>query len=610
LASRRERPVTAEHASGLGQPLRRRDWSVAFKQLLILLSVVLVVGQLCGHEFNNLDDVFTIYNNPKLNPSTVANILYYWNPANAEGELWVPVTNTFWGILAFAGRLEVPDPIINTWLNPWVFHSANVLVHLATALVVFQLLREILAKDWAACAGAVLFAVHPVQVETVAWTSGGKDLLCGLFTLLSVLAFVQSGKLPEDAPRRRRLRWASLGWMVLGMLSKPTAVVTPVFLVVLDRAVFARPWKQIARSVWPWFAMAIPCMVWTKLIQPAPRIWVPPVMYRPLIATDALAFYMQKIVLPLQNCFDYGRHPQLVIDRGWIYYTWAAPAIAALVLWHVRRRLPLVVAGVVLAAAGLLPVLGFVPFDYQARTTVTDHYLYLPMAGVALAIATALAKVPARAARPVAAIASIVLLAFGIRAWFAAGVWKDNRTLYSNVIHVNPDSWLACNNLGDDYFTRGCYLLRLSDAQKQNNEIDQSEETHQFAVVEFEQAEKYFRDASRACPQFPEAKANTARALAKRGLLAEATPVACEAIALSLTPRGLPTAKTALYGRLLADLYLRQGMYQGAIACLERVLEITPGDPLARRQLEVARQKLRDPASPPPATEQAQSSPG
>lgn len=593
----------------MGQPVRHRDWSVILKQILIILAVVVVIGQLCGHEFNNLDDDFTIYNNPKFNPPTVAGIVYYWNPANAEGALWIPVTNTFWGILAFIARLNVPDPVINTWLNPWIFHSANVLVHIVTALVVFALLREILGRDWAACAGAVLFAIHPVQVETIAWTSGGKDLLCGLFTLLSALSFVRSSKLPEHEPRRRRLRWASLGWMVLGMLSKPTAVVTPVFLVVLDRAVFGRPWKEIAKSVWPWFAMAVPCMVWTKLIQAGEQMWVPPMIYRPLIATDALAFYMQKIVLPLQNCFDYGRCPEVVMAKGWLYYTWFAPVIATMVLWLGRRRLPLVVAGITLAVAGLLPVLGLVPFHYQVYTTVADHYLYLPMAGVALAVAAALAKVPARAraTRLVAAIACLVLLAFGIRAWVVADVWKDNLTLYSNVIKVNPDSWLAYNNIGHDHFTQGCYLLDLSAAQKQNNESDQAEKTHQRAMSEFEQAEKYFREACRASPKFAQARVNVATSLAQRGLLAEATEVTREAIALTFTRRGLPTKDTGVYGRLLGDLYLGQEKYQQAIECYERVLQILPDDHLAAQQLDVAREKLRNPPSTGPATEQIQS---
>lgn len=582
-----------------------RDWSVLLKQALIVLAVVVVVGQMCGHEFNNLDDDRTIYNNPKFNPPTAMGVLSYWNPANAEGSLWVPVTSMFWGILAFVARLDVPDPVINTWLNPWIFHSANVLVHIVTALVVFALLREILGKDWAACAGAVLFAIHPVQVETVAWTSGGKDLLCGLFTLLSVLSYVQSGKLPADAPRRQRLRWASLGWMALGVLSKPTAVVTPVLLIVLDRAMFGRPWKQTIQSIWPWFAIAIPCVIWTKLIQPGEQMWAPPLIYRPLIATDALAFYLQKIVLPLQNCFDYGRRPEVVIAKGWLYYTWVAPAIVAMVLWRIRRRLPLVVAGVALAAAALLPVLGLVPFHYQVYTTVADHYLYLPMAGIALAAAGAMAKVPARAARPAAAIACIMLVAFAMRAWAVADVWKDNRTLYNNVIQVNPGSWLALNNLGHDYLVQGGYLLDLSSAQNQSGLSEQAEKTHQRAMAEFKHAEKSFRDAFEANPRYVQAKVNVATALAQRGLLTEAIAVTREAIELTLTPGGTPTRNTGIYGHLLANLYFGQEKYQLAAEWYELVLRILPGNPVVKQELEAAREKLRSPASTGPTTGQA-----
>lgn len=593
-----------------GESDHKRDADHVLKRLLIILAVVVVLGQTCGHEFNGLDDGYTIYNNPTFNPPTFTGILSYWNPANAEGDLWVPVTYTFWGILAFIARLNVPDPVINTWLNPWIFHSASVLLHMATALAVFKLIREIVKNDWAACAGAMVFAIHPVQMETVAWASGGKDLLCGLFTVLSALSYIQARKHPEHSPGRRRgrgrgyrrSRWASLLWMALGLLSKPTAVVTPVFLIVLDRIVYQRSWKQAIRSTWPWFVMAIPCVIWTKLIQPVDDIWTPSIIYRPLLATDALAFYMLKIVLPLQNCVDYGRRPEVVIGQGWLYYTWIAPALAALVLWMGRRRWPLVVAGIVLAAAGLLPVLGLVPFRFQFYTTVSDHYLYLPMAGIAIALAASLVHLPLHAVRYAIPAACIVLVALGIRANFVAGLWKDNRTLFSYVLTINPDSYLAFNALGRDSFLQGCYLRNLSFAEKQANAGEQVQETYQRAMVELGRADRYFRDACRANPRYVSAWLNLAATLAQRGLHAQAIAVTRDAMERTLLPGGIATKDTGMYARMLANLYLDQGNFQEAVEWYEQVLRIFPGDRRAVEQLEFAREKLRNPASTQPST--------
>jgi hypothetical protein len=244
-------------------------------------------------------------------------------------------------------------------------------------------------------------------------------------------------------------------------------------------------------------------------------------------------------MLPLQNCFDYGRRPELAIAHGWIYYTWVAPVLAAMVLWIGRRRLPIVVAGLALAVVGLLPVLGLVPFHYQVYTTVADHYLYLPMAGVGLALAGALLKVPARAGRWIGVISCIVLIGYGIRAWAVADVWKDNRTLYGNVIKVNPSSWLALNNLGHDYFMQGCYLLDLSALQKENGESADAEKTHQRAMSELENAEKYFRETCRINPRFAQAKVNVATSMAQRGLLAPTGQLRGRRIQKRNLPRGV-----------------------------------------------------------------------
>ena len=152
--------------------MKEKATTLAVQRLVIVLAVLAVLGQIASHEFVGFDDPNTIYRNPRFNPPTVDNILYYWS--HDEGLLYIPVTYTAWGLVATVARVESPD-VTGSSQNPWLFHALNVLLHLGAALLVFEWLRVILRVNWPACVGALVFALHPLQVETVAWASGTKD---------------------------------------------------------------------------------------------------------------------------------------------------------------------------------------------------------------------------------------------------------------------------------------------------------------------------------------------------------------------------------------------------------------------------------------------------
>ena len=180
-----------------------------FRAALILSVLVFAsLGRLCMDEFVQWDDPQTIANNPAFNPPTILRIAAYWcKPAEA---LYTPLTYSVWGSLSYIAQVSQPDESGST-LNPWVFHFANVLIHLAATLFVFSILNRILRNNWAALFGATIFAVHPVQVEAVAWASGTKDLLCTLFIAASIDAFIDyrtSGE-KRSSLAGRRWRWRS-----------------------------------------------------------------------------------------------------------------------------------------------------------------------------------------------------------------------------------------------------------------------------------------------------------------------------------------------------------------------------------------------------------------
>src|SRR5205814_7058888 len=162
----------------------------------------------------------------------------------------------------------------------------------------------------------------PLQVEPVAWISGMKDLLCGFFVVVALWQYCLA------IARGARLHYLiSTICFILGMLSKPTAAMTPILAVAIDRWMLQRDWNRVRRSIWPWLGLAIPCVIWTRIFQFAGGVMRTPLWTRPLIATDALAFYLWKLVLPLELAMDYGRFPARAMREHWIYWTWLLPAI-------------------------------------------------------------------------------------------------------------------------------------------------------------------------------------------------------------------------------------------------------------------------------------------
>jgi protein O-mannosyl-transferase len=440
--------------------------------VLIAALSLIAMGRLCVHEFTNWDDNRTVAENPIFNPPAAGHILQHWRQPFME--LYVPVTYMVWGALAFATYDD------QTGLNPHVFHTFNVLLHTANSVLVLLLLRRLLNAraagslqrpgkapplESAAFAGAALFVVHPVQVETVGWISGMKDLLCGFLVLLALLGYVAFAQNASDRPRRgwRYYTLATLAF-VLAMLAKPTAVMTPVMAVTIDRLALGRRWPLVLLAALPWLLLAIPCVIWTKMVQPATHVIdAPPLWLRPLVASDALAFYLGKLVWPASLAIDYGRPPAVAIHQGWVYFTWIAPVAVAVILCVARRRMPLALTGGLLAAVGVLPVLGLVRFDFQKYSTVTDHYLYLPLVGVSLALAAVLARLPVRRwAVP----AGALLLILCIRSIAQAAHWRDSETLMGHTIAVNPDSWSGHKNLAAALLRRGAMDDALQAAER------------------------------------------------------------------------------------------------------------------------------------------------
>jgi hypothetical protein len=414
--------------------------------ILLVLATLLCFCRLFRAEFTLLDDAQTVQHNPRLNPPTLEHLRSYWPPirsgkVNHEFGLYMPMTYTFWSGIATVAQTHSSDPLYPNAmeLNPYLFHAANVVLHALSGLIVFAISRELVKSDWPAFFGAAVFLFHPVQVEAVAWVSGAKDLLAGLFSLLAIwryMRFATSGRKSDYA--------IALSSFTAALLSKPSAVTVPLILLALDFLALRRPWRRVVSALGAWFFLAALCAVIGRFAQPATEVPTPPLWARPFIVGDSLAFYLWKLLWPLHLGFDYGRRPAVIMPHAWFYLTWLVPISIAIVLWRMRARWPLICAGALIFALAPLPTLGFLKFLFQQYSTTANHYLYVAMFGVAMIVAAALAQIRTKS---IWIAATLIVIAFGLLSMIQTGHWLDDRALFTHMANVNPQSCLAHSNL-------------------------------------------------------------------------------------------------------------------------------------------------------------------
>lgn len=403
--------------------------------LLVLLAPLAVFLQLGGHEFLGYDDPSNIYQNPHLVDFSLDNLLYFWQGPYLR--LYIPLTYNFWLLLAKLSQLL--NSADGTPTNPHLFHLANLLVHLGATTLLFLILRELLDNVRAAAVGAVLFAIHPLQVEPVAWASAMKDLLSGFWSLLALWQYLRYCRAPEKGQQIGHYLSATLA-LALALLAKPSAVMVPLMAGLLGGLLLKRPWRRVLGELSPWLLCAVPVIMVTSQAQAwVAHVYKPPIWQRFLIAGDALSFYLAKLLLPLNLGPDYGRLPELVLTKEWVYLTGIIPYLLALVLFWKLPRPGLTAAGLFLLP--LLPVLGLQPFAFQAISTVADRYLYLAMLGPALAAALMYSHYQRQKIFALLLVALLVLLAG--QSAIQTRYWKNPFVFEAHAIQVNPQSWNA-----------------------------------------------------------------------------------------------------------------------------------------------------------------------
>ena len=437
-------------------------------------------------------------------------------------------------------------------LAPFGDHLTYLLLHMGNPLLVFALVLRLSTHLLPALVAALLFGVHPLHVESVAWVTERKDMLSTLFFLGSVLLYLR-----YQQDRQARFYALSLVTFVLSLLSKPMGITLPFILFLCDY-LCARAWtpRTLVEKVPFVMVSALFSVVTVLSLQSSGNINAARFSAlgdNVLVACWGLAFYLGKTLAPVGLSALYPYPPEISLRLPAFFLPPILLLALAAGVWISRRYTRAVVFGSLFFFITLLPLLRIIPI----RGAVTaDHFMYIPSIGLFYLAGVAFQRVYTwktrwEGAKKVflRAVLSLTILTLSVLTWQRCNVWQDSETLWLNVLEAHPEVPIVHNNLGAAYGRKG--LLEE-------------------AIVEYEKA-------LALDPKYVLAHNNLGFAYGRKGLLEEAIVEYKKALALD--------PKSVIARNNLGNVYGMKGLLEEAITEFKKALAVAPDYPLAHNNL-------------------------
>ena len=470
-------------------------------------------------------------------------------------------------------------------LHPLPYHAVNVVLHAANAVLIWMILRRLRAPGaWAA---AAIWAVHPVNVGSVAWITELKNTQSGVFFFLSLLFWLRYRARP-------RIAWYTLALLccAAAILSKPSTVILPAVLLWIAWW-WRERWTRMDRlRLIPFFALAAGMSVLTVveqrgyILQVGTNEWNLGLAERFVIAGKAVSFYAAKLLWPVNLAAVYPRWDvQAMSFLFWLPLAGLVTGSALLWAWRQQPWARATLFGLGFFITALLPVLGFFDIYYFCFSFVADHFQYLASIGViALGVAAGASMLRQRAAR--AAATGIVIAGLGFLNWQRCRVFQDEDTLWRDTLEKNPACWIAYNNWG-------LALVKAGNIQKAIEQYNQAleirpgypEAQNNLGIAlaqqgKIEEAIGHFKQALLIGPNLLQAHLNLGNALRQTGDIEDA--IAQDQQAVQLRP------DYAEAHRDLGAALLQGGAAEEGIEHLEESLRLKPDQPDTHNNLGVA----------------------
>jgi tetratricopeptide (TPR) repeat protein len=547
-----------------------------------------VFGQTLAHDFVNFDDHVYVYDNPLvIRGLCTEGIIGAFTHTHARN--WHPLTTV-------SHMLDCQL----YGLNAGGHHLTNVILHTISVLLLFLVLKQMTGAVWQSAFVAVLFAVHPLHVESVAWIAERKDVLSAAFFMLTLAAYARYARAPS-APRYLLVAL----FFAFGLMSKPMLVTLPFVLLLLDYWPLGRigdqkleVGSQLRRLITekiPLFALSALSCTATLLTQrqSSNAIDQLPFLWKLNNSFVSYVTYIWQMLWPARLAVFYP-HPN---DRLPVLEVTAAIAFLvgiSLVVIYLRRTKPYFVTGWFWYLGMLVPVIGLVQVGEQAHA---DRYTYLPQIGLYIIIAWTvgdllLESTPRVRGALVGIAAALVIVSLGVRSFGQASYWKNSETLWNHTLTVTAENDVAHNNLGFLFLRKGELDKAISEFQAALNIRSRNIETHYSlgaALIQnnlgntlarkqlWDEAIDHLQEAVRLRPDYADAYFNLGSVLFQQGRIDQAIAQWHKALAIR------PTDAEA--HRSVASALRKQGNVKEAIAEYGQALNVVPEDSVALNNL-------------------------
>jgi tetratricopeptide (TPR) repeat protein len=542
----------------------------------LLLATLLVYAPVGGYDFAGFDDDGYLLENPELarglSGSGVA-----WAFTTTRMSNWHPLTWLSYLLDHQRAGLSAP-----------AFHRSSLALHALNVALLFAALARLTRAPWRSLLVAALFALHPLHVESVAWISERKDVLCGAFAFAALLAYARYAERPGLG------RYAAvLLCLALGLMAKPMLVTLPFVLLLLDfwplgrtgsgRRVEARRALALVAEKLPLLALSAAASAVTLAVQSAAVSDHVPLALRAANAALAYVAYLRRAVWPADLAPMYP-HPGAAVELGPALAAGLALAAVTALALRAARAYPYLAVGWLWFLGTLVPVIGLVQVGVQA---MADRYAYLPFVGLYLCAAWGgadLARALRVDARIAVAAALAALVAFAVATSRQLPHWRDAEALYARAVAASPaDPW-GHFNLGTLRFEQGRRdesIALLAEAIRLDPDYYSARVNLARALLDSDrvaEAMEHLHEAVRLAPDDAQARFNLGNAFARQGALDRAIPELERALAL---------APDLLEARLsLAAALALAGQRERAAAVLQEGLRARPDDPALRALAE------------------------
>ncbi len=421
---------------------RKKSWFWALVPALMTFLFYLPVTR---HDFVIWDDQVFIFDNPHIRAIGLTFFQWIWSTSQTGN--WIPLT---WISLALDYQIA--------GFHPWVYHIHNLFLHALNTTLVFFLSFRVLESAQkqihdndpglrsgfplvpAAFLSALLFGLHPLHVESVAWAAERRDVLCAFFYLGSLLLYVDYA---SQVPVKKWKFHACLGLFLLALMSKPMSVTLPLVLLLLDAWPLGRLKGAFSKMLFEktlFILASLAVSGVTAFAQYQAGAFITPGLipldYRIMNAFHSLGFYLWKILLPLNLAPFYPMDPNL--ETYTLTHLASALAVAAISLVCVIywRRKPYLAAAWVFYLATLAPVLGFPQVGLQAAA---DRYTYLPTLGIFLLVSSFLSTKLSKKPALLAGLCALMVLGLGSGTVRQLSIWKNSVALWEEVDRLFPE---------------------------------------------------------------------------------------------------------------------------------------------------------------------------